>query len=42
MKIVAADKSKKDKLVGKYKDWMQVPVLMSSGAVIEAFEKKHE
>lgn len=42
MKMVANDDSKKDELVAKYKDWTQVPFVMSPGAVISAFEKKSE
>lgn len=40
MKAAAADPSKEDQLVEKYKDWTQVPMLMSSANVIDAFKKK--
>lgn len=42
MKTAAADGTKKDELVAKYKDWGQIPVLMSPGATIKAFKKKAE
>lgn len=34
MKIVAADGNKEDELVAKYKDWNQIPHIMSPGATI--------
>jgi len=34
MKIAAADGNKEDELVAKYKDWNQIPRLMSPGATI--------
>ena len=34
MKIAAADGDKEDELVAKYKDWNQIPRLMSPGATI--------
>jgi len=40
MKMAANDVSKKDELVAKYKDWGQIPFLMSPGATISAFKKK--
>ncbi|HXD93012.1 MAG TPA: MBL fold metallo-hydrolase [Bacteroidia bacterium] len=40
MKTAANDASKKDELVAKYKDWGQIPFLMSPGATISAFKKK--
>ena len=40
MKTAATDESKKDELVAKYKDWTQIPVLMSPGRTISAFKKK--
>lgn len=40
MKQAAADPSKEEELVGKYKDWLQVPMLMSSANVIDAFKGK--
>jgi len=39
MKIAANDDSKHDELVDKYKDWTQVPMMMSSGNVIDKFRK---
>ncbi|HTA62106.1 MAG TPA: MBL fold metallo-hydrolase [Bacteroidia bacterium] len=42
MKTAANDASKKDELVAKYKDWGQIPFLMSPGATISAFKKKAE
>jgi glyoxylase-like metal-dependent hydrolase (beta-lactamase superfamily II) len=42
MKTAASDASKKDELVAKYKDWGQIPFLMSPGATINAFKKKAE
>ncbi|MGZ4037265.1 MAG: MBL fold metallo-hydrolase [Bacteroidia bacterium] len=40
MKTAAADDSKKGELVTKYRDWGQIPVLMSPGATISAIKKK--
>ncbi len=40
MKQAAADPSKEDELIAKYKDWSQVPMLMSSTNVVDAFKKK--
>ena len=40
METAATDDSKKDELVAKYKDWNQVPFLMSPGATISALKKK--
>lgn len=40
MKQAASDPAKEDELVAKYKDWSQVPMLMSSANVIDAFKKK--
>ena len=42
MKIAAGDDSKKEELIAKYKDWAQVPFLMSPGATISAIKKKAE
>ncbi len=42
MQTAADDDSKKDELVAKYKDWRQVPVLMSPGATIKALKKKEK
>lgn len=39
MKLAAADDSKKDALITKYKDWGQVPFLMSPDATISYFKK---
>jgi glyoxylase-like metal-dependent hydrolase (beta-lactamase superfamily II) len=41
MKIAATDESKKDELVQKYKDWNQLPIVMSPGATIRAMKKKN-
>lgn len=38
MKTVATDKSKHDELVDKYKEWNQVPLMMSSDNVIQKFK----
>ncbi len=40
MKTAATDESKKDELVAKYKDWAQIPVLMSPGRTISVFKDK--
>ena len=40
METAATDDSKKDELVAKYKDWNQIPFLMSPGATISALKKK--
>ena len=40
MKMAAADDSKKDELVAKYKNWSQIPMLMSPEATIRAIRKK--
>jgi glyoxylase-like metal-dependent hydrolase (beta-lactamase superfamily II) len=40
MKTAATDDSKKDELVAKYKDWGQLPIMMSPGATIAVFKKK--
>ena len=42
MKIAATDDSKKDELVAKYKDWIQVPIIMSPGKTISVFKEKAE
>ncbi len=42
MKTAAADDSKKDELVAKYKDWWQIPLAMSPGATISYYKKKSE
>jgi glyoxylase-like metal-dependent hydrolase (beta-lactamase superfamily II) len=42
MKTAANDASRHDVLVDKYKDWTQVPMLMSSGNVIDGFRKNEE
>jgi len=41
METAANDASKKDELIAKYKDWNQIPFLMSPGATIKAFKKKN-
>lgn len=40
MKTASTDPSKEEELVAKYKDWSQVPMLMSSTNVIDAFKKR--
>jgi glyoxylase-like metal-dependent hydrolase (beta-lactamase superfamily II) len=40
MKTAATDESKKDELVAKYKDWAQIPLLMSPGRTITVFKDK--
>jgi cyclase len=42
MKLASTDDSKKDELIAKYKDWNQIPLLMSPGSTISAFKKKAE
>jgi glyoxylase-like metal-dependent hydrolase (beta-lactamase superfamily II) len=40
MKTAANDPSKKDELITKYKDWNQLPLVMSPGATVRAIQKK--
>lgn len=40
MKTAAADPSKEKELIGQYKTWSQVPMMMSSENVVDAFKKK--
>ncbi len=40
MKTIASDGSKRDELISKYKNWTQLPVMMSPGATIDLFKKK--
>ncbi len=40
MKMAASDASKKEELIAKYKDWNQIPFLMSPEASVSAFKKK--
>lgn len=40
MKHAAATPELEDELINKYKDWLQVPMLMSSENVVDAFKKK--
>jgi glyoxylase-like metal-dependent hydrolase (beta-lactamase superfamily II) len=40
MQTAAKDDSKKEELVAKYKDWIQVPFLMSPDATIKVIKKK--
>lgn len=40
MKTAASDEGERDELVSKYKDWTQVPMLMSPSATINLFKKK--
>jgi len=42
MKIAAHDDSKRSMLLAKYKDWIQVPMLMSPEQTINAIKKKLE
>lgn len=42
MKIAARDDSKRGLLVAKYKDWIQVPMLMAPEQTIKAIKKKSE
>jgi glyoxylase-like metal-dependent hydrolase (beta-lactamase superfamily II) len=39
MKLAAQDPSKEKELIAKYKDWNQIPMLMSPGATIKRFKK---
>lgn len=39
MKLAAGDESKSDEMKDKYKSWTQVPMMMSSGNVIDGFKK---
>jgi len=40
MKEAAQNPSKEDELVSKYKDWTQIPMLMSPGATISAYQQE--
>ena len=40
MKMAAQGAAKEDELIAKYKDWGQVPIVMSPGATVKAFKKK--
>ena len=40
MQTAANDPSKEKELVAKYKDWAQIPMLMSPGVTIKAFKEK--
>jgi cyclase len=40
MKLAASDPSKEEELLAKYKDWNQLPIVMSPSATISAFKKK--
>jgi cyclase len=42
METAAKDDSKKSELVAKYKDWVQVPLIMSPGATISTIKKRNE
>jgi cyclase len=42
MQTAANDPSKKDELIAKYKDWGQIPLLMSPGATVKAWQKKEK
>src|ERR1039457_1183031 len=42
MKLAAADDSKKEELIAKYKDWIQIPILMSPAATVSAFKKMND
>jgi len=39
MKLAAEDPLQKDKLVSKYDDWGQIPLLMSPASTVRAFRK---
>jgi glyoxylase-like metal-dependent hydrolase (beta-lactamase superfamily II) len=40
MKLAAKDESREEELISKYKDWNQIPLVMSPGATARAFKKK--
>ena len=40
MKTAATDDSKKDEMIAKYKDWGQIPILMSPGRTISVYKDK--
>jgi glyoxylase-like metal-dependent hydrolase (beta-lactamase superfamily II) len=40
MKLAAEDPHQKDKLVSKYNNWGQIPLVMSTGSTIKAFRKE--
>jgi glyoxylase-like metal-dependent hydrolase (beta-lactamase superfamily II) len=40
MKQASTDAGKEEELIAKYKSWSQVPMLMSSANVVDAFKKK--
>ena len=40
MKIAAAENSRRDELVAKYKEWTQIPLMMSPGATINVIQKR--
>ena len=42
MKAAAMDGSKEDSLIAKYKDWNQIPIVMSTGATIRFIKNKSE
>jgi glyoxylase-like metal-dependent hydrolase (beta-lactamase superfamily II) len=42
MKLAAADDSKKEDLIAKYKDWNQIPIIMSPAATVSAFKKMND
>ena len=42
MKTAAADASKEDELVAKYKDWRQIPRIMSPGATVRFIRGRNE
>jgi glyoxylase-like metal-dependent hydrolase (beta-lactamase superfamily II) len=42
MKTAVLDDTRKDELVAKYKDWTQVPFVMSPGATIRAIKKRNQ
>jgi hypothetical protein len=42
MKTAAVDNSKEDEFEAKYRDWQQIPFVMSPGATVRAFRKKKQ
>ena len=42
MKEVAENETKRDEMLAKYKDWSQIPILMSPGRTISVFKDKGE
>jgi glyoxylase-like metal-dependent hydrolase (beta-lactamase superfamily II) len=42
MKTASLDHARKQELIDKYKDWKQIPILMSPGATEKSFEKHNK